>query len=76
MPPKRKRAIEVSRSEGSNDLRRSMPELVQDVVRSVHCSSTGRINQSVRLHQRVGDVVVDDGSNTNNDLEHDAIPED
>ncbi len=63
-------------SEGSNDLRRSMPDLVQDIVRSVHRSSSGRINQSVCLHQRVEDVVVNDGNNTNDDLEHNAIPED
>ncbi|KAG5221685.1 hypothetical protein IMY05_C4347000800 [Salix suchowensis] len=74
MPPKRKRAIEVSRSEGSNNLRRSTPEPVHDVVRSIHRSTTGRINQSVRMRQR--NVVVDDESNGEDDLEPDAMTED
>lgn len=62
MPPKRKRAIEVYRSQ---DTHPSTPEPIRDVVRAVHRSrATGRILQSVRIRNRspeVGDEESDGG---------------
>ncbi|KAF4582630.1 hypothetical protein EYR40_002553 [Pleurotus pulmonarius] len=74
MPPKRKRAIVVSASEGSRDDRQSSPEPVNDVVRFIHRAPSGRINQSLRIRQREAEAATNE-RNRNDDLASD-VPED
>lgn len=49
MPPKKKRAVEVYRSQDTHQV---TSEPIRNVVRAIHRSSTGRILQSVRIHNR------------------------
>ncbi len=52
MPPKRKRAVKVSRSEGTDTQILSVPDTAQDIHHTIHRSTDGRMHRSVRVRLR------------------------